>query len=63
VNDAGQVVGVVVSPASAGQPARGVPIDVARSALDSLSESRGSEEREQGLRRARSALCFVEARR
>jgi hypothetical protein len=62
-NDAGQVVRAVVSPELEGQPARGVPIDVARSALDSLSESRGSKEREQGLRRTRSALCFVKARR
>jgi S1-C subfamily serine protease len=63
LNEAGQIVGVVVSPAAAGQPARAVSIDVARRAVDSFSEGLGSDEREQGLRRARSALCFVEARR
>ena len=63
LNDAGQVVGVLVPPDFEGQFARAVPIDAARPALDSVSEGSGSEEREQGLRRARSALCFVEARR
>ena len=63
LNDAGQVVGVVLSPDFEGQFARAVPIDAARPALDFVSEGRGSEEREQGIRRARSALCYVEARR
>lgn len=63
LNEAGQIVGVVVSPAAAGRPARAVSIDAARSAIDSFSEANGSDAREQGLRRARSALCFVEAKR
>ena len=61
-NDAGQVVGILVSPDFEGRRAHAVPIDAARRALDSVSEGSGSAKREQGLRRARSALCFVEAR-
>ena len=63
LNDAGQVVGVVVLPDFEGQPGRAVSIDAARPARRLLERGRGSDEREQGLRRARSALCFVEARR
>lgn len=63
LNDAGQVVGIVLPSDYEGGPARAVPIDAARGAVDSLSEGSGAEQREQGLRRARSALCFVEARR
>jgi hypothetical protein len=63
LNDAGQVVGIVLPPDFEGQPARAVPIDAARRALGFVSEGLGSEAREPGIRRARSALCFVEARR
>jgi S1-C subfamily serine protease len=63
LNEAGLVVGVVVDAASAGQPARAVSIDAARPALDSFFEGSGDTPRERGIRRARSALCFVEATR
>ena len=62
-NEAGLVVGVVVEAASPGQPARAVSIDAARPALDSFFEATGDIPRERGIRRVRSALCFVEATR
>ncbi len=61
LNDAGLVVGVVVDAAEEGQPARAVSIDAARPSLDSFFEGSGDIPREHGIRRARSALCFVEA--
>jgi hypothetical protein len=63
LNDAGQVLGIVLPSDYEGQPAHAVPIAAARPALDFVSESPGSDAREQGLRRARSALCYVEAKR
>lgn len=63
LNDAGQVLGIVLPSDYEGQPAHAAPIAAARPALSFVSESPGSEAREQGLRRARSALCYVEAKR
>jgi S1-C subfamily serine protease len=63
LNDAGLVVGVVVDAATEDQPARAVSIDAARPALDDFFEGSGDAPREHGIRRARSALCFVEAAR
>lgn len=63
LSDAGQLVGIVTSTSAAGQPARVAPVDSVRAALDSFFESAGSDIREHAVRRARSALCFVEARR
>jgi hypothetical protein len=59
----GQAVGIVVSPALAHQPARAIGIDAVRGPVRSLTESRETERRDLSVRRARSALCYVEATR
>ena len=63
LNDNGLVVGVVVDAGVGNHPARAVSIDAARPALDSFFEGSGDAPREHGIRRARSALCYVEAER
>lgn len=63
LNEAGQAIGVVVSPALAHQPARAIGIDAVRPLVDSLREGAETGRRDLSVRRARSALCYVEATR